>query len=291
MKFVQSFWSKPFLDISKEHNMNFRHHGGFRSTFLFLCAWTYSCLSIKKYHSNLHIVTDDFGIDLLKYKLRLPYVTFSNALNDLDDYHSGLWALGKLYTYQLQTTPFCHLDGDVFLFGSLPDTLLKESFFCQSFDQNQEQYKEIHPYVHKHFTNVPPAFNADLSDDIKLINAGIIGGHSVDLFQRYTQNVFEFVDHNQDKLDTINSGLLNLYYEQFLISNMIAQNDISFSSLYPESDSIAHYDFGAFHHIPLKSKYVHLISTLKKNTRLIEQLVARLQLEYPEYYKQLTQLF
>ncbi len=228
-------------------------------------------------------------MEIFKNVLRLPYVSFSEALTDLNGYHKGLWALGKLHTYRLQTEPFCHVDGDVFFFGPVLDPLLEKPVFCQSFDHNMAQYAEIHPYVHQNFERVPTEFKADLSTKMKYINAGVLGGSDLDLFQLYTSRAFELIDHNQDKFDKINSGLLNLYYEQFLLSNIITDKNIAVATLYPDVSGEEEHDFAAFHAIPHRSNYVHLISHLKKTTAFMEIVVARLQLEFPDYYRRLAE--
>jgi len=287
MKYIHSFWSKPLFDMKNKDNRIFRHNGGFPSAFLFYCSWTYSCLTIKKYYPNLHLVTDSKGIELFKNVLQLPYVTFSDALDDLNDYHKGAWALGKLYTYRQQQEPFCHIDGDVFFFGPILKELENKNLFCQSFDHNGIQYSEMHPYVHKHFRNVPKAFEGDLSATIKYFNVGIIGGSDIDLFQEYTAAAFKLIDQNQDKLDAINVTLFNLYYEQFLLSNIIAKHKKEVACLFPEPDRECTHNFAAFHEIPNGSNYIHLISHFKRSTEFLEQMAMRLQFEYPDYYKRL----
>ncbi len=287
MKFIQSFWSKPLLSQEHKDNRLFRFKGGFPSNFLFLCAWTYSCLTIKKYYGNLHLVTDSYGIEIFKNILDLPYTSFSEVLDNLEGYHEGFWALGKLYTYQLQEEPFCHIDGDVFVFGDVFRDLLDKPVFCQSYDYNSEQYSEIHPYVHENFDKVPKAFEADLTTKIKFLNVGVIGGSDIDLFQKYTHAAFQLIDANQEKVASINVSLLNLYYEQFLLSNIIANEGISVDSLYKLPDNEAKNKFVDFVGIPNRSKYIHLISGFKRSTKYMEQVVMRLMLEYPEYYKRL----
>lgn len=289
MKFIQSFWSKPFKDGINRHNWNYRHNGGFPSSFLFYCTWTYSCLSIKKYYPNLHLITDDEGIYFFKEVLDLPYDSFSCELNVLNDYDKGLWALGKLHAYRIQDESFCHIDGDVLLFGPVLDTLLESRVFCQSFDHNMDQYAEIHPYVHSNFSQVPEEFNANLDADIKLINAGVIGGNNIQVFQYYTSKAFELIERNVEKLKNINMGLFNLYYEQFLFSNILMQQNIQVDTLYP--NTAGEPNFAAFHDIPRKSQYVHLISHLKKSTAFLELVVARLNIEFPEYYARLKEAF
>lgn len=288
MKFIQSFWSKPLLSKEYTDNRLFRYNGGFPSTFLFLCSWTYSCLSIKKYYPNLHLVTDSYGIEIFKNKLKLPYASFSNSLENLKGYHEGLWALGKLYTYQQQDKPFCHIDGDVFFFGKALEGLLNKNLFCQSYDYNNSQYSEIHPYVHKSFKQIPEEFKADLNVKMKLVNVGIIGGSDIDLFQKYTKAAFQLINVNQDKLDNINVSLFNLYYEQFLLSNMITKKGIEVTSMYKLPDCEVNNDFVAFHEIPHNSNYIHLISHFKRSTEFLEQILLRLKIEFPMYYDRLT---
>lgn len=288
MKFIQSFWSKPFTDSIHSNNWNYRHNGGYPNPFLFYASWCYSCLSIKKYYPNLHLITDNEGVYIFRDVLKLPYTSFSTRLNTLSDYDKGLWALGKLFTYNMQDEPFCHLDGDVFLFGSVLDKLIKKPIFCQSFDHDTDQYAEIHAYVHSHFNHVPK-FNGNLNNNLKLINAGIIGGTNIKIFQDYTASAFELINNNADKLNHINMGLLNLYYEQFLFSNIVEQQKFQVHTLFPETDQAP--KFAAFHNIPNEAQYVHLISHLKKSTEFLELIVARLFLEFPEYYERLKNVF
>nr|WP_299344865.1 DUF6734 family protein [Allomuricauda sp.] len=285
MKFVQSFWSKPAFDVKNQNNWNFRHNGGFPNPFLFYCSWVYSCLSIKRYYPNLHLVTDDLGISIFKEALKLPYTSFSSDLNDLKEYNEGAWALGKLYTYSIQEEPFCHIDGDVFFFGSILEPILNAPVFCQSFNYDIEQYAEIHPYVHQHFKKVPKEFEMKEGQTLKLINAGVIGGNDLNVFKKYTAKAFELVNNNKDKIGAINGGIFNLYYEQFLLSNIIFQDKIKVATLFDQPD--CEIDLAAFHHIPKLKKYIHLISHLKLSTHYMEQVVARLQLEFPQYYGRL----
>jgi hypothetical protein len=287
MKFIHSFWSKPFYDQANKDDYRFRYFGGFPEAFLFYAAWTYSCLSIKKYYPNLHLVTDDRGIHLFRDILELPYESFSNDLNALDHYPESLWALGKIHTYRSQTEPFCHIDGDVFFFGNVLDRIIEAPVFCQSFDHHEELYQVIHNDVHENFENVPKEFEADLSENIRLINAGVIGGHDLDFYQYYCEKAFQLVDNNLDKLDQKSRVNLNLYFEQFLLSNLVHKNQYDIAFLFPELLPSEH-SLTRFHRVPDQSQYVHLASTLKRFTEFMEQVVIRLQLEFPEYYERLT---
>ena len=53
---------------------------------------------------------------------------------------NGLWAMAKIESYGLQTEPFLHIDGDVFIFDYLPQELLT----CGIITQNKEYATEYY---------------------------------------------------------------------------------------------------------------------------------------------------
>jgi len=98
----------------------------------------------------------------------------------------------------------------------------------------------------------------------------------------------KLINANQDKVKNINVSLLNLYYEQFLLSNIIANKGVGFDSLYKEPDCQVTNNFVDFTEIPHASQYIHLISGFKRSSKFMEQVVIRLLLEYPEYYQRIV---
>ena len=200
-----------------------------------------------------------------------------------------MWALGKLHAYRIQKEPFCHIDGDVFFFGKVLDPIFHGAIFCQSFDFNELLYQAIHKDVHDNFENVPEEFSADLSEEIKLINAGVIGGHDLDFFKHYCSRAFQLIDSNMDKLGEKSRVNLNLYCEQFLFSNLVKKEARAIEFLFPELLT-SEYNLTQFHMAPEHSQYVHLASTLKRLPKFLEQVVIRLRLEFPDYFERLTEV-
>ena len=290
MKYVQSFWSKPILEAFKDSGNTKNYFAGFPNRFVFLCAWTYSCLSIRKYYPNLHLVTDDYGIKIFRDALDLPYQSFSTELNDLSEFPSYLWAFGKLHVYRLQKEPFCHLDGDVFLFGPVLNKIINAPLFFQSYDHDVQLYAKVNERVRTSFRSVPKGFQSELKENLRCINAGVIGGNDIDLIQSYTDQAFELISQNLDRIDPKNSWELNLYCEQFLISNMMDCYDIPSAFLFSEPDTNNRYNFADFENISRNTQYVHLYFNKKRKTEYLEQIIARLQLEYPEYYKRILKV-
>ena len=101
---------------------------------------------------------------------------------------------------------------------------------------------------------------------------------------------FEFIENNKHLLSKERSWEFNLYCEQFLISNMAHNQSIECGFLFDKPDENDRYNFAAFTEIPEHSQYIHLYFNKKRQTRYIEQIIARLQLEYPEYYGRILKL-
>jgi len=140
MRIIQSFWSKPLRvseDPSRAAKMNFgwpvRKYNYF--------SLALSCLQLASYYPDLELVTDDFGENLLIHKLQLPYKSVRSELNKLDDYHSGLWALGKIYSYSIQDGPFLHVDSDLFIFREFDRNIGSARLVAQKGNGNPRIYQ------------------------------------------------------------------------------------------------------------------------------------------------------
>ena len=111
MKIVQSLWSKPNqgLPFSEKNKLGWpdRKYNYF--------SWALSVLQFKQYYDEVELVTDKEGYQLLIDKLGLPYSRVQVLLDDVNDYPPRLWAIGKIYVYNIQEQPFIHADGDVFI--------------------------------------------------------------------------------------------------------------------------------------------------------------------------------
>src|ERR1017187_9186373 len=114
MRAVWSFWSKPFLAGHGSVWAEPRQHW---------LSWILSLETAKCHLPETALYTDQVGADLLVDKLGLKFAEVSTVLDVLADEDPRWWALGKLRTYALQTTPFVHIDSDVFLWKPLPDGL------------------------------------------------------------------------------------------------------------------------------------------------------------------------
>ena len=126
MKIVQSFWSGNQTDFTNNYGWySYKHHW---------MSWILSCHQLVKHHKEVELYTDCFGYEILITKLQLPYTKVHVVLDELNHYNKNLWAIAKIRTFQLQTEPFIHVDGDVFVWDSLIDKFENSNLITQNLE-------------------------------------------------------------------------------------------------------------------------------------------------------------
>lgn len=252
-----------------------------------LISWALSCLTIRKYYSDIELITDRYGKNLLIDYLELPYSSFEISLEHLQKStpNPNLWALGKIYSYSQQFQPFLHIDGDVFLWKSFEERLLHSSIVSQNKEMNYPFYKQIVEDILVNFSYVPMEILADRKSRIPImsLNAGIIGGNDILFFQEYTKEALAFVNKNRNCYDQINLTNFNIVYEQYLCFCMAEQRGKEISYLFSDIS----YDYSEilqFHRLPSLSSFIHVVGYAKTNPFICEQIETRLEYEFPGYY-------
>jgi hypothetical protein len=292
MKIIQSYWSLP--NQTNDLDINGRSKGGFIDIRFNYMSWALSCLSLKKFYKNVELITDKQGENLLIDTLKLPYTNVSVELDGLNHYHSKLWAIGKIKAYQMQTAPFLHVDGDVFIWKPLGDKeFLNNKLVVQNIERSYEYYAEILNSLTANFDYMPQTVKNNYAElkDYTSVNAGIIGGNDVDFFQLYTNEAFNFVDKNADKLDSINTGLFNCVYEQYLFYCLTKEQNIDITPLLQLEPKKEFSELMCFNLVPFEKSYVHLIGFAKSSIYACEQVEMRLKYEHPQYHKLIDNLF
>lgn len=290
MRIIQSLWSKP---SNKKTNINpfDRWRGGWLQPKYYLMSWALSCLQLRKYYDEIELITDKEGEELLIKKLHLPYTKVSVILDELNEYHEDLWAIGKVYSYKIQEKPFLHVDGDVFIWDRFDSAIEKARFVSQSLDINLDFYYPIMKEVEEKLTHLPSSIKADrlTSRIIKACNAGVFGGTDVSFIQHYAAQAFQFVDINQPHLNKINIGYFNCIYEQYLSYCLAKEMNIEFSFVldYAKTDP---FNVANFFGIPSKINYAHPTNNAKKDEWICRQISNRLKLDYPEWHQRIEEL-
>src|SRR5690606_3406789 len=226
MRIVQSFWSKPSSN-DQSTGSNLRNSGGWPELRYFYYAWALSSLKFSEFFKDLTLFTDKEGKYILVDQLKLPYTKVFVELDQLNTYSPKLWAIGKLYTYSRQTTPFIHADGDFIPFRKFSKQFLQANLLVQSKETGLEKfYLPILNSVKSRFRDIPEEIRNPVTREAESANLGIVGGHYIDFFRNYSKTAFDFIDKNVDRLDTVQVGEFNCIAEQYLFYQMAMKRNL-----------------------------------------------------------------
>lgn len=291
MKIVHTCWIDEGKDPLKDSF-------GWCSAPYHLMSWALSCLQLLQFYEDIELITDKKGKELLIDKLNLPYKKVRVELDNLDLVQiPGLWVMKKIYSYTLHEEPFLHVDGDVFVYAPFPKELLSGQLIAQNIEQDFDYYKELVGLVDVSFPFVPKPIKEqiDKKNEIQASNAGFLGGKNHAFFKDYFQMVEQFITVNQDQIKSLNPMQIrdfNQLVEQYMFHCLSAYQGIEVNyHLDPVYDPSYMEVFGNFHHLPTKSSYIHTLGDYKKNGWVCDQLAHRLRLDYPDYYRRISDLF
>lgn len=297
MKIIQSLWTKPLYNnesaLIKEQG---RYSGGWLSDKYFYMAITLSVLSIKKYYPNVELYTDSEGKKLLIDDLKLPYSKVHVILDQFNDLPSTLWAIPKVYTYSIQDEPFVHVDNDIFFWDKILNFANNSELIVQNFEYLTWDYAKVLDYMYKNFDYVPDIIkNIDIENYVKgeilvdftsyeSINAGIFGGSDLSFIKEYTNQVFEVVNKNLDKINNELGGFINVVLEQLIFYRMANEKNKVITP-YIDQDYFTRFTtLVNFEYSPFNVKYIHCLGDFKKNKDVCEQIVYRLKYYFPKEY-------
>jgi hypothetical protein len=283
MKIVQSFWSGNQTELTNNYGWySYKHHW---------LSWILSCHLLVKYHNEVELYTDSFGYEILIKKLQLPYTKVHVVLDELNHYDKNLWAIAKVRTFQLQTEPFLHVDGDVFVWESLTDRFENSNIVSQNLEITTDYYRKGWEFIHKQLKFLPTEMNEYNENRSNLAcNMGIIGGNNLDFFKHYTHKSIEFVMENATCIVGLESLNFNIFFEQVLFYEMtkIAKENIDFyfDEISLDND---YKGFGDFQKVPNK-KYLHLLGDYKRNSIVCKAMEIYVMKYYPENFSMLAKL-
>ncbi len=293
MKIVQSFWTKPIIDQSDSYTRD-RFNGGWPSSTYHFMSWALSCLKLRQHYESVELVTDRMGKYLLIDLLNLPYTRCEIVLDQLSHYPSDLWALGKILTYSLQKEPFLHVDSDVYIWKKFRPALISASLVAQNQDCNHPAYQRMLSQMEALQFKMPAAMVRErkAQPDIFAVNAGILGGQSIEFMKEYTELAFSLVDNNLELLSQVETAAFNPVMEQYLFYCLAQEKQLPIQYFFSEVDyGNAPFDYVRFWDINYNdSGYIHLISGFKKDMAMVESMAFRLRAEYPAFYYQILSL-
>lgn len=297
MKIVQSFWSAPTLAKSTSEEPEGvvkileRKTGGWLDKKYNYISWALSCLTFRKYYSEVELITDDRGKQLLIDKLELPYTSVIVSLDKLNHQHLGLWATAKLHAYKVQTKPFIHTDSDVFIWGRFGKEIENASLISQNQEIGFEGYDIIWKQVLEHCKYIPDYLMQDYLKDntIRACNAGIFGGNDIPFLHAFVDEAQLFLFKNESIFSKIDVGHFGLIYEQYLFSCFARANNKSITYLLDDVNE-SYSKLVNFKDIGIGNRYIHTAGNLKSQSDVYLNMENRLLLEYPAYYYKIMNL-
>lgn len=134
MKIIQTFWTAGQDPL--------KHSFGWTHPEYNLMSWALSCLSLREHYDEVELYTDSAGYHILIEVLQLPYTKTHVIFDDFQclPHH---WALSKIKTYSLQTEPFLHIDGDIYLPRPLPERVLNAPLVAQNREVGTKYYRQM----------------------------------------------------------------------------------------------------------------------------------------------------
>jgi hypothetical protein len=288
MKAVWSFWSKPFEAHRQWSWPSAMHH---------LFAWVLSVETARQHYTDTTLITDDAGAHMLVSRLGLPFTYVSTELNALARHNPDWWALGKIYAYRMQTTPFVHIDSDVFLWKPLSDRLARADVFAQ----NPERISARTPYYQAdRLASTLDQSGGWLPEEWQWYrhtqhsrgeNCGIFGGNRIDFINRFATASLRLIEdpancHIVERLEDKRS--LMLVIEQYLLSAFVEYHKaaptlplgrVSIEYLFDSMDDLWNPDRVG------QAGYTHLMADTKRTRIFAERLEKRVRCDYPLYYQ------
>lgn len=253
-------------------------------------SWVLSSLRLSQYYDNLSLVTDSTGAKTLIDKLKLPYTYVSCKLDKLKNSNRHLWALGKLYAYEMQENPFIHVDGDIFIWRNFPEIIRNAELVAQ----NEEIEYTFNCELMEKILNAGFVFPEKINPSLQVSesNAGIIGGYNTDFFKQYVDEAKWFIKNNEKRISNFSVGAqnVNTIMEQYLFHELAKAKGISVTYLFKDITANDFSKFNQFSKLNHSSWYIHAIGSYKMKTITGERIARCLWYEFPEYYDRLITL-
>ncbi|MHA7057972.1 DUF6734 family protein [Aquimarina sp. M1] len=284
MKIIQSFWTKPTYHNSDDANARF--NGGWPNQKYAFYSFALSALTINKFYRKNELFTDHRGKELFDNILELPYSDIHTSLEKINNYHPKLWAFGKLVTCADQNEPFLHLDNDIFIWDKIPYDFNQYDIIAQNIETDFPGYAKTFKYMLANFDSIPNELINNYYKNGRILahNAGFIGGKNNEFFKELYDTAQCLIKNNQHHFPHIDIGIFNTIFEQQLGYAITEKNNLNvqylFENVQPNFTEII--DLST---VPLISKFIHCIGFAKKSIFACEQIEARLQYHFPDYYK------
>lgn len=291
MKIVQSLWTAPIKGRLIEES---RVKGGWLSEKYHHYSMALSCCLLKQFYSEVELITDESGAELLVEHLQLPYSRINSCLDEkLKGCPDILWVLPKLCAYEMQDTPFIHVDGDVYTWApfDIADYDKRHFLIAQNPElEHHDAYEKPLAHFQATLQALPDCLrsSATTSSLLTAVNAGVLGGADIKFINDFASQALELITKNRDCLakDPF-AGFANTVIEQFFFKQLAETKNKKISYLFDKVGS----DFKEtlyFDQVPITTTYIHVLGKAKQRYYNCLQVENRLRYHFPEVYKKIN---
>ena len=229
MKIVQSFWSKPFQN-SVDEDFYIRSRGGFPLKRYYIYAHALSILQLNKMIGEVHLITDEYGKELLIDMFQLPYSSYSTELDQFDETPTHLWAVSKVYVYSIMREPTIHIDNDLIVGKKFEYKLLDNEIIVEfGYKDKPNRYGQQIQNILKSNAKFPEELLSYLRQKNFVYsdyNLGIVGGRDYSFFSEFgKKSLYWFFENRNINLEDkpalafMNCLLEPCYFFQQLVSS------------------------------------------------------------------------
>ena len=288
MRIVQTFWTAGQDPL--------KHSFGWSHPQYNLMSWALSCLSLREHYDDVELYTDSAGYHILIEVLGLPYTKTHVVFDDFKclPHH---WALAKIKTYSMQTEPFIHVDGDVYLPQPLPKEIENAPLVAQNEEECTDYYRRmVEQIVVSHEILLYDWLDEQINaTNMPSYNMGIFGGSDLEFIHTYCKKVFNFmeINHINDQANLQSSANCNVFIEQIFFASLVKKNQKEVNCLFQHLIKDNGYSYVEFCDLLdfFCRPYFHILGGHKLSADVSKTLENLLVYKFPDFYWKVCLMF
>jgi hypothetical protein len=280
-----------------------RTNGGWPEKKHFYMSQALSCLQLRRFYSDVELITDTAGRRLLVEEMGLPYTTVSMDLDDFKGYPAECWPIKNFFVYSIQQDPFIHVEGDIFIPCKF-DTAMADARLVLENTQciHSDTLQSVLSSIILELEHRPDYLSPPSESTLKVYGSGIFGGNDLSFIHAYAEDALRTINSHPRLLnDTFGFGpdffrleeielsdVVNILFGSQMLTGFIARDrkevvtvfdTVEFARIDDTKKNVASWDFSDVRPIYNKKKEV-----------ICHQLEHRLRQAYPDYYYKILRL-
>jgi hypothetical protein len=278
MKAVFTLWKQP-MDKGLMHC-------GYLSTFDMAVSCVLALEVAREHFTEIELVTDDSGKELLIDYLKLPFTSVNLELNNYKHIPVQHWAYPKMVAYGVQDRPFIHLDNDVYLWDGIPADIKNKALAFQNIEVNQTMYDHYRNGIGQFYSSPVKPENVAKNYMPLAFNCGVVMANDIEFVQEWWEAAKLYVEHPDNQVMWNNPTILgsnnhNLIFEQWFPSCLTKHRKLKMD---------IDVGFILLHYARPNYRFTHTLGHVKRDHRVAERVWERVKYQYPQYVRALEDL-